>query len=402
MQQSMLDNMKNHDNCDACGGVGQFLCCDACPNAFHFSCVEPPMNAADVEKLIGKWFCKECEYKQGKLIEIRSGGLFKQLIENVCTTNPKSYVLPEEIVNFFEGVSLDDDGDFINSTQFMSTRNKNAILGKSDFSTLKDRHGNFIQCYHCRKTAIRKTMIACDYCSLFWHLDCLNPPMTTPLNSTKKWKCPNHAENIIKFSRKKKYSEIISTNCIPCLSEGHFNIMISEEENRNDPNIKENSADSYINNIMTDTDIITSKDGIVYVVPEDAIQFKPEKGQDESATTSEVSTPVAFMQSPEHNKDEIDTWLKNIAQFHSGHHQKQQTILSLIRDITQATPNTYPKSSPIPTYLLEKHKKYKRIEQLLKKRNEEEIVSLICKNICDIAPSVQELSKTVLSRYEIQ
>lgn len=40
-------------------------------------------------------------------------------------------------------------------------------------------------------------MISCDYCSLYWHLDCLNPPLASPPNPTKKWRCPTHIEHII-------------------------------------------------------------------------------------------------------------------------------------------------------------------------------------------------------------
>ncbi|CEI93524.1 Putative FACT complex subunit spt16 [Rhizopus microsporus] len=108
MQQ--LENMGNHDLCDACGGVGQFLCCDACPNAFHFSCVEPPMDSTDVEQLTGKWFCNECEYKQGKPIPKGPKGLFKQLVEDISIQNPKSYKLPDEIIDFFQGgTSISDN-----------------------------------------------------------------------------------------------------------------------------------------------------------------------------------------------------------------------------------------------------------------------------------------------------
>lgn len=60
------------------------------------------------------------------------------------------------------------------------------------------------------------------------------------------------------------------------------------------------------------------------MLPEEPIQFDTSKryikkkeisqtaikyvySQDESATTSEVSTPITFFSTPEHNKDEIDT-----------------------------------------------------------------------------------------------
>jgi hypothetical protein len=48
-------------------------------------------------------------------------------------------------------------------------------------------------------------MIACDYCSVFWHLDCLNPPMASPPNPAKKWMCPNHIENTVVKGRSQIY-----------------------------------------------------------------------------------------------------------------------------------------------------------------------------------------------------
>ena len=56
-------SLQNHDVCDACGGVGQFICCDACPNAFHFTCVEPPVDSNDVDNLT-EWFCNKCEHEK--------------------------------------------------------------------------------------------------------------------------------------------------------------------------------------------------------------------------------------------------------------------------------------------------------------------------------------------------
>lgn len=71
-----------------------------------------------------------------------------------------------------------------------------------DYHQLKDKNGEFILCYQCRKTALRKPMIGCDFCILHWHLDCLNPPMASPPNPAKKWRCPNHIEHLIVMLRK--------------------------------------------------------------------------------------------------------------------------------------------------------------------------------------------------------
>lgn len=36
-------------------------------------------------------------------------------------------------------------------------------------------------------------MISCDFCPLHWHVDCLDPPLSTYPPFSRKWRCPNHA-----------------------------------------------------------------------------------------------------------------------------------------------------------------------------------------------------------------
>lgn len=53
-------------------------------------------------------------------------------------------------------------------------------------------------CFICRKSSInRGPSIHCDYCPLTYHLDCLNPPMTSLPSSADKWMCPNHIEPLL-------------------------------------------------------------------------------------------------------------------------------------------------------------------------------------------------------------
>ncbi|KAF9374937.1 hypothetical protein BGX21_003990 [Mortierella sp. AD011] len=47
----------NNDYCEACIGLGEFICCDSCPKAFHFSCCQPPL---DPSSLPDEWLCNEC------------------------------------------------------------------------------------------------------------------------------------------------------------------------------------------------------------------------------------------------------------------------------------------------------------------------------------------------------
>lgn len=50
-------------------------------------------------------------------------------------------------------------------------------------------------CFSCRKSCKKAPLIACDYCPLLFHQDCLDPPLTAP--PTGMWMCPNHPEQFI-------------------------------------------------------------------------------------------------------------------------------------------------------------------------------------------------------------
>jgi hypothetical protein len=46
-------------------------------------------------------------------------------------------------------------------------------------------------------------MVACDFCPLVFHLDCLDPPLVCmPVG---KWMCPNHPQNIVIFCLLKEF-----------------------------------------------------------------------------------------------------------------------------------------------------------------------------------------------------
>ncbi|KAG1496486.1 hypothetical protein G6F47_008550 [Rhizopus delemar] len=277
------------------------------------------MDSADVEKLTDKWFCNECEHKKGKLVE----------------KGPK--------------VSSDEFGNYLDSTQMRALRNK--------------------------KTAVKKLMIACDYCALHWHLDCLTPPMAGLPSSAKRWRCPNHIESTMvqKSQRQQRYPDVIDADYPPNISNIQFNVVIKEEqEERKDCEMEESKEHT---TERKRTDVITNKDGVVYALPLNSFRFGSSKSRDGSITTSEVSTPAAFIDSPKHSKDEIDTWLNAVIEF-----QYQRSISSLLKVIA-STPNKSPMASPIPTFISGKQRKYQQIERLLRQKDEQEILSLICKNI---------------------
>ncbi|XP_054280621.1 PHD finger protein 12 isoform X2 [Macrosteles quadrilineatus] len=50
-------------------------------------------------------------------------------------------------------------------------------------------------CYYCKKSCAKGILLACDYCPLLYHLDCLDPPLT--FVPTGIWMCPNHPQHLI-------------------------------------------------------------------------------------------------------------------------------------------------------------------------------------------------------------
>lgn len=53
-------------------------------------------------------------------------------------------------------------------------------------------------CFTCHKSCKKAPLIACDYCSLLFHQDCLDPPLTAM--PAGLWMCPNHPEQFIDWN----------------------------------------------------------------------------------------------------------------------------------------------------------------------------------------------------------
>jgi transcriptional regulatory protein PHF12/RCO1 len=105
-----------------------------------------------------------------------------------------------------------------------------AIIEERDPFRLKDKTGAPVLCFRCGKSALPdsepssgqsssptngretrslrstlrvlpgqklwKSTVSCDHCSLHWHLDCLDPPLSSMPPAHKKWMCPAHVEHI--------------------------------------------------------------------------------------------------------------------------------------------------------------------------------------------------------------
>lgn len=51
------------------------------------------------------------------------------------------------------------------------------------------------KCSECSKSCRVAPLISCDFCELFYHLDCLDPPLTSPPSG--RWMCPQHVEHFV-------------------------------------------------------------------------------------------------------------------------------------------------------------------------------------------------------------
>lgn len=224
----------NHDSCDACGEGGDLICCDVCPASFHLMCHDPPLDEEDIP--MGRWACHQCRVsgpdddrtsvssgksnKSAKGIKrkdkeddkpttsvtgrsdandkrVCAGGReyeisdspLATLIKAAAAINPKQFTLPFEMTLpvCFPGepkIAVKSNGTRKGAQKKKAHELDNGLV------PLPAK-----LCFQCNKSCRIGPLIPCDYCQLFFHLDCLDPPLTTP--PMGKWMCPNHPENFL-------------------------------------------------------------------------------------------------------------------------------------------------------------------------------------------------------------
>ncbi|KAL3271561.1 hypothetical protein HHI36_022036 [Cryptolaemus montrouzieri] len=197
----------NHDNCDACGEGGDLICCDKCPSSFHLQCHDPPLERNDIP--MGEWLCHSCIYAKtqnpipllrnkrsssnptestfSKSIKKTKMTPMEILVEVASSMNPKQFELPRSmsVPCVFPGTDKDLTEirkNLKNSRDY--ERNQNGLI------PLPSK-----KCYECGKSCRVAPLLACDYCPLYFHLDCLNPPLATP--PVSRWMCPIHVEHAL-------------------------------------------------------------------------------------------------------------------------------------------------------------------------------------------------------------
>lgn len=169
---------------------------------------------------------------------------FQPLFTYVERTNPTIFALPLEIRNYFKGVATANDGSYVDSNMLRPLKiNRLGVVEERDPLRLKDKNGKLILCFRCGESALpsdrptgkgRRTnqprrssprkaasndqqqksqdkldadhigwrkIISCDFCSLHWHLDCLEPPMASMPSLSRKWMCPAHVDHAVRPER---------------------------------------------------------------------------------------------------------------------------------------------------------------------------------------------------------
>ncbi|KAK3913509.1 PHD finger protein 12 [Frankliniella fusca] len=248
----------NRDCCDACNEGGNLICCDKCPASFHLACHDPPLEDEDIplgqwlchkcRMTAGLPPLREVLKKAREKANPESAdGPFKEepandtstrsrsrtsssaslesnksrgrgraavavtqssgpvttatvaagpdsqsaletLIAAASSMNPTQFDLPREMV-----LPINFPG-----TDRAPTRGKKASASKR--SRTHELDNGLVPlpaktCFECRKSCKRAPLLACDYCPLLFHLDCLDPPLTSlPCG---RWMCPNHVEQAI-------------------------------------------------------------------------------------------------------------------------------------------------------------------------------------------------------------
>lgn len=220
----------NDDFCTTCGGAGIFICCESCPKSFHFTCCEPPLEECPEDN----WHCLECLHKQRKP-ESYPSSLFGKLMQRLEGRNPTSFMLPEPLRNgTFIGVVTGDNGVYSDSTSKPELTYKQRLAMSQqmpgfnhdrdlEIGALYDKNGKPYLCHCCGLSGSEGKVLAhCDYCPLTWHIDCLDPPLTTIKTIGSKWKCPNHVDDLMLLGLASKCRQFSDTPVLDVSLQSHF------------------------------------------------------------------------------------------------------------------------------------------------------------------------------------
>ncbi|KOX71668.1 PHD finger protein 12 [Melipona quadrifasciata] len=189
----------NRDICDACRDGGELICCDKCPASYHLQCHYPAVDPADIPN--GEWLCYACRCASKRNLLDTKGNeknkkksALEMLALAASLVNPREFELPKELQLpiMFPGS---------NKVDYVSGRRGKQQSGINNVGKSHCLDNNLMVplparlCFECGRSCRKAPLIACDYCPLYFHQDCLDPPLTAfPIG---RWMCPNHPNHFI-------------------------------------------------------------------------------------------------------------------------------------------------------------------------------------------------------------
>lgn len=147
-----------------------------------------------------------------------------QLIRAARILNPRQFELPREMSSHFPfpGTEKLDFGQRNGNGKRGTRCRKVHELDGYGLVPLPAK-----TCHACGKSCRKAPLIACDYCDLFFHQDCLDPPLTAL--PTSMWMCPNHVEQFIDW---KLVNSVSATERIKLWNQ--FNTNIDQDTVKNE------------------------------------------------------------------------------------------------------------------------------------------------------------------------
>ncbi|KAG2752107.1 hypothetical protein P692DRAFT_20830324 [Suillus brevipes Sb2] len=317
----------NEDHCSSCRSLGALVYCDGCPRAFHLWCLDPPMETVDLPELGERWFCPSCTIRKHPPIK-PPPSFMSPLIHQAQTNIPKEFQLPEDVRSFFKDVATGSNGCYLDSSEIKPPRlNRHGQLEEREPYRLKDKNGIPVLCFRCGTSTLPsvvdvsapsakrsrrssssshsttpevwRSMVSCDYCSLHWHLDCLDPPLVTMPPFNKKWMCPNHVDHALQPKRR-----------VPKQTPPMIDITKPRQFNNGNIDIVHPQGTSIAEKLILDEILIN---GRRYRVPEKVIMLdfwnKISKDQhlDQRPPVSAMSSPLTSLSSLDDFDESIGT-----------------------------------------------------------------------------------------------
>nr|XP_012215525.1 PREDICTED: PHD finger protein 12-like [Linepithema humile] len=181
---------RKHNFCGVCKKDGALIYCKNCSASYHLQCHIPAADPTDVFNQ--QWLCYVChEFKRNFLDgKVNRKGKKRSALEILAfaasLVNPREFELPKELQSLSIMYSESNNVDYVSDRKV----EKDHCLDSDLTVPLPVR-----MCFQCGRSCRKAPLIACDYCPLYFHQDCLDPPLIAfPIG---RWVCPNHPNHLV-------------------------------------------------------------------------------------------------------------------------------------------------------------------------------------------------------------